>query len=269
VPASEHHRAESYGDHRNERASRGNPLQVSLFCLIGMSVIGFLVGVRTPHLATLPGADAAPNHSGRTHPEEHGVVAALWYHEIEGNLSPNTGFASELSELADPSEMNNNPQGDSTLYPFERRVAAIALRKKRRAYFGAPPVVPHPVDQLSVASCLSCHEHGLRIGDRVAAAIPHQAYESCTQCHVEQNDLREEEIVWLRNSFVGQAEAAQGTRAYVGAPPTIPHDISMRSVCLSCHGPTGRHGLRSNHPTRRSCLQCHALDDALNRRRGK
>jgi nitrate reductase (cytochrome), electron transfer subunit len=47
-------------------------------------------------------------------------------------------------------------------------------------------------------------------------------------------------------------------RAFDGAPPTIPHSTLMRTDCLSCHGPQGLYGLRTPHPERQSCLQCHA-----------
>lgn len=55
------------------------------------------------------------------------------------------------------------------------------------------------------------------------------------------------------------------TRAYLGAPPTIPHPVSPRdaSGCLGCHGGAGtvldgRVATPIPHPAYQSCTQCHA-----------
>jgi hypothetical protein len=40
----------------------------------------------------------------------------------------------------------------------------------------------------------------------------------------------------------------------------------MREACASCHGPSGKRGLRSTHPVRASCQQCHARSAALDQR---
>jgi cytochrome c-type protein NapB len=234
-----------------------------LFCLIGASFIGFMVGVRTPHLETTT-RETVVNDSEQVRRDLDGIVPSPWYRDIRrGNLSPNAGYHSDLADLPDHAVPAGELRSNSAL----DRLAAIEQRASRRAYFGAPPVVPHPVDPASNTSCLSCHRDGLLIGDLVAPAIPHEPFASCTQCHVEQHDLRPDEGWWLNNSFSGQAEPAHGTRAYLGAPPTIPHDISLRSQCVSCHGPYGRDGLRSTHPERRNCVQCHALDASLAKRK--
>jgi cytochrome c-type protein NapB len=57
---------------------------------------------------------------------------------------------------------------------------------------------------------------------------------------------------------------ASGVRAYTGAPPEIPHSTWMRETCLACHGGTGAEGLRTRHPQRQSCTQCHAPSAGLN-----
>jgi cytochrome c-type protein NapB len=59
------------------------------------------------------------------------------------------------------------------------------------------------------------------------------------------------------NEFVGTKAPLKGTRAWPQAPPTMPHRTLMREDCLSCHGPQGLFGLRTPHPDRRSCTQCH------------
>ena len=252
--------AETYNAPDPAHHASGKPLQVAFVCVIGISFIGYLVGVRTPHLTPSPTAQAKS-----VQPHESGVVPTLWYRDIDrGNLSPNAASTSDLADLQPPSASDLANRSNSQ----QDKRTALAERANRRAYFGAPPIVPHPIDPVSNASCLHCHETGLWIGDRLASPIPHAHYASCTQCHVEQNDLRSGEAWWLNNSFTRQHEATEGSRAYVGAPPTIPHDIAMRSVCLSCHGSGGRNGLRSTHTERSSCLQCHALDASLARRGG-
>jgi len=37
----------------------------------------------------------------------------------------------------------------------------------------------------------------------------------------------------------------------------------MREDCMSCHGPQGLFGLRTPHPDRPSCLQCHVPNAEL------
>jgi cytochrome c-type protein NapB len=59
------------------------------------------------------------------------------------------------------------------------------------------------------------------------------------------------------NAFAGTKGPEKGLRAWPGAPPTIPHPTNMRGECLSCHGPDGKVGMRSSHPWRVSCRQCH------------
>jgi cytochrome c-type protein NapB len=69
------------------------------------------------------------------------------------------------------------------------------------------------------------------------------------------------------NSFVGLNPPLKGTRAWPLAPPTIPHSTLMRSDCLSCHGPQGLYGLRTPHPERQSCVQCHVPGAELDQHR--
>ncbi len=142
---------------------------------------------------------------------------------------------------------------------MEARLAALAEREELRAYFGAPPVIPHEIDQLdSEADCMTCH------AEPENPQLPHARLASCTQCHViQENDLFIE-TDGAGNSFSGLEEPVGGSRAWQGAPPTIPHSTLMRDRCLSCHGPDDHEGLRSSHPERLSCRQCHASSAMLN-----
>jgi cytochrome c-type protein NapB len=141
----------------------------------------------------------------------------------------------------------------------EDRRRALESRRAHRAYEGAPPMIPHAIDQQALPACLACHGQGLVIAGKTAPRMSHQAYASCTQCHAVEADPRplQEPVPVLANTFVGLESWGRGERAWPGAPPTMPHPSHMRTECTSCHGTGGRVGLRSTHPYRQSCNQCH------------
>jgi cytochrome c-type protein NapB len=62
--------------------------------------------------------------------------------------------------------------------------------------------------------------------------------------------------------------ARAGRRAYDGAPPTIPHDISQASFpsCLACHEKgmeiAGRRAPKMSHQRYDACTQCHVPESA-------
>ncbi len=167
----------------------------------------------------------------------------------------------------DPGGRSDGDRAPRSAIDPQAKIAVLSERAELRAYFGAPPVIPHDIEQFdSAADCIGCHGPESGDGDDTNPKIPHAHLSSCTQCHVvQENDLFVEEDI-SGNEFSGLAEAARGNRAWPGAPPTIPHSTLMRSRCLSCHGPTRPAGLRCSHPQRRSCRQCHALSAALNQR---
>jgi len=143
------------------------------------------------------------------------------------------------------------------------RAGVRAARARGRAYDGAPPTVPHPIDPRSSASCDTCHAAGLRLSATVVApARSHGPYPSCTQCHAPASPRAFGSNAWdeAASTFVG-VESHAGERAWQGAPPTIPHDALMRGTCLSCHGPLGPTALRTTHPERTSCRQCHVTQE--------
>lgn len=66
-------------------------------------------------------------------------------------------------------------------------------------YPGAPPLVPHAMDTMTISreknDCMGCHKDGIRVGQDVATEIPGSHYEgtslagiryNCRQCHVPQ-----------------------------------------------------------------------------------
>lgn len=128
-------------------------------------------------------------------------------------------------------------------------------RRTHREYDGAPPVIPHLVVALGRQDCLACHREGLDLGpEGLAPRTPHPERVACLQCHVEQV---EPGAVFARNEFLGLRFPAQGTRAFPGAPPTLPHPREWRENCLGCHGVGGGSPIRTPHADRVNCLQCH------------
>jgi cytochrome c-type protein NapB len=130
-------------------------------------------------------------------------------------------------------------------------------RSTRRAFDGAPPVIPHkPLG----ATCGTCHT---KTGKAVptlgyAPANPHGSVgslQNCRQCHLFKQDAG----VFAESLFVGTVQSMRhGERLYPGAPPVIPHSMTMRENCLACHdGPSVRPEIRCSHPERINCKQCH------------
>jgi nitrate reductase (cytochrome), electron transfer subunit len=138
---------------------------------------------------------------------------------------------------------------------------AATERAKRRAYDGAPPTIPH---QEMGADCISCHNvRGMEVeGLGFSPAMPHErtlglsTSSRCRQCHVYATTTE----LFRESSFVGIAQDLRhGERFYQGAPPVIPHPLQLRENCEACHsGPAAREEIRTSHPDRPRCLQCHA-----------
>jgi cytochrome c-type protein NapB len=189
------------------------------------------------------------------------------YSEIgDRSRQPNHGWSSQLATLPPPSVFTAETP------PLTREEITLLFNRRaaRRAYNGAPPTVPHPIDQHQSTSCLACHGQPTRIGAVDVPQMSHAAYSQCIQCHAPANGpgsalTRPPAALAtpvLDNQFAGLVPPNSGTRAYDGAPPTIPHTTAMRQNCLSCHGPGGSSVIKTSHPHQQSCLQCHATDAA-------
>ena len=131
---------------------------------------------------------------------------------------------------------------------------------QRRAYLGAPPVIPHAVKAdmaREPASCVACHERGGYVAEFKAFApvTPHPELVSCRQCHVPAaTQPAFKETLWESVSRPALKRAA-----LPGSPPQIPHGLAMRENCLACHGGSGAaKDIRVSHPERANCRQCHA-----------
>jgi nitrate reductase (cytochrome), electron transfer subunit len=157
----------------------------------------------------------------------------------------------------------------------------LATFRALRAYPGAPPRVPHGLtpDEFRGTMCNTCHERGgysQRFGAYVPL-VPHPELTSCLQCHatdvalvgvalpdrrpdalcnqchsVARNRRSEHDSDWRPAPWPQLSRAADGT------PPEIPHDLQLRGNCLACHmGPAAVAEIRTSHPERSNCRQCH------------
>jgi cytochrome c-type protein NapB len=232
-------------------------LHVGAAVAVALAATGYFAGLREPEMPERPVA---------SDPHAQRAERALSYNEMrEARRGANARmYEGAISVLAEE-EFPVKPLPVATP---EQRVQAVAQRKTHRAYDGAPPTIPHDIDQREVPGCLACHGEGMKLGNRVAPKISHEPYQSCTQCHVVGESPRP--LAQYKdlpgNGFVGLASTGNGARAWPGAPPTMPHQTLMRTDCTSCHGPKGLAGLRTSHPERQNCQQCHGSSAQLDQR---
>lgn len=230
-------------------------VRVLLAVTIGAAFVGFFVGTSPPDFEREPVLPGEPSASAE------GLVEAPRYDGLRTSArGDGPGWTAELAALVglspsrlDPVERGRDLAGD------------LASRAERRAYDGAPPTIPHPIAQGGMPECLACHEDGLRIRDAAAPAMSHSEHSSCTQCHVVAADPVPggDSVALSANAFDGLDASPAGPRAWSIAPPQIPHATWMRERCESCHGPNGRDALKSTHPSRENCVQCHAAQSSL------
>ncbi len=227
-------------------------MQIVAAVAVGAAGIGFLTGTRgapVPQGLARAADEPMPREGLRAAPR----YAALREVPKPGRTRQAEAFARMRSQH-DPatSERPRDPAGWRE---------AIEGRMARRAFEGAPPRSPHPVDGVEAAACVVCHGEGLRVFGKVAAPMPHEAYANCQQCHASERTAVPPMDLSLtvaeENGFEGLAPRLAGPRAFEGAPPQLPHPTWLRERCVSCHG-TWAEGLRVSHPWRQNCLQCHA-----------
>jgi cytochrome c-type protein NapB len=141
------------------------------------------------------------------------------------------------------------------------RVKSTAtVRAARRAYDGAPPVIAH---QNFNIRCTQCHQQrGLEVpGIGFAPPVPHEntlppgPFSRCNQCHV----FKQTDTVFAESDFEPlRQDLRAGRQLNALAPPVIPHMVFMRENCFACHtGPAAREEIRTPHPERANCRQCH------------
>ncbi|PHS13985.1 MAG: diheme cytochrome c precursor [Blastopirellula sp.] len=236
--------------------SQSQPKQLTLlgFLILSLSVVGYFVGLQSPVSSELEERTVDPLLVKHETGADDDVMLATHYAKM--NLS---GKADQtwMTKLSDLQELPYDPY-EKIEVSFDQKKEALLYREKNRAFNGAPPTVPHPVDQFSTASCVACHTEGAKTASLRIPKMPHPFYANCTQCHVEQKSPLLNDELFRENSFVGLPAPEGGPRAFSIAPPQIPHTEWLRNDCLSCHGRTSLPGIRTTHPWRTSCTQCHA-----------
>ena len=155
-----------------------------------------------------------------------------------------------------------------------------------RAYPGAPPRIPHgfTADEFRTGACNTCHERG-GYSPRFNAYVPvtpHPDMPACLQCHVGRDEVTGVSLPDLDPSTVcrqchapGAARWAEGSIDWRPQPwpdlapsagypevPAMAHDLFFRGNCLACHsGPSAVAEIRTSHPERAGCRQCHVSPD--------
>ncbi|SMP59769.1 cytochrome c-type protein NapB [Neorhodopirellula lusitana] len=238
--------------------------------VIAVAVVGFFVGI----MAGVPQPDGMVG-SG-THPEFQPAdssqtltsvatvkqIPAVAYADIaHTSMGPTKGWQATPQAL---------PQPEYDLYTkiepsAAEKEASSQVRASRRAFNGAPPIIPHPVENTTDAACYACHSNGVKMAGLKASVMSHEFLGNCVQCHAPMAPAPFQEVdASVQTSFVGLPAPKAGQRAYQGAPPTIPHSRWMRENCSACHGgPNGWAGMESTHPWRTNCTQCHAPSASL------
>ncbi len=237
---------------------------VFLAVLMAVAVVGYVVGI----------LDGVPQPDGM---RPTALIAKFDQETVDTNpkLIPAVSYAEIASTPMGPTKAWQSlpqalPQPEYDLYTKiepskEEKEASSKLRASRRAFNGAPPFIPHPVENTSDAACYACHGKGVKIAGLTASVMSHQFLGQCVQCHAPMAPAPFQDIdASVDSSFIGLPAPKEGIRAYQGAPPTIPHSRWMRENCNACHGgPNGWSGMESTHPWRTNCVQCHAPSATL------
>jgi cytochrome c-type protein NapB len=184
-----------------------------------------------------------------------------------------------------------NRPGTQAMDPDTRRRAdahprTLATYRLLRSYPGAPPRVPHGLTAAEYRTnrCNTCHERGGYSPrfNAYAPVNPHPHWPACLQCHAT-NDLlvgvplpQASPDAACRQCHVGTPQRFDETGVdwrpaawppiRSGTPvPVIPHDLATRGNCLACHmGPGAIAEIRTTHPERTDCRQCHVAVAADN-----
>lgn len=241
-------------------------LAVLLLIVAMTAVSGVFVGMR--HTASQRPA-GRPSESSHTNSVDSDSITPAPKYE---NIPVSEWLANDSWEYSlDQLPRTGDTRTQSTTLDTAELLNILEARSKNRAYDGAPPTIPHDIVSNSSKSCMACHspDTNLLIGDKRPSAMSHAYYANCTQCHVPDDGLRQitdEQRLQASSIFSGIQTKGKGSRAYHGAPPTLPHPVFMRQNCMSCHGSSRPNAIRTSHPQRHNCLQCHAPDAELDNR---
>lgn len=234
-----------------------NGVAVACFIVISATVVGYFTGLQAPMTASATTPQVLVTHE--QDPLAAGIITATNY--VDMPAATRQRFAVARTSLKDLKSVND-PLAEVKVTPAAKAFA-LQRREQNRAFNGAPPTIPHAVHQTSTAACVACHSEGAKTQTLRVPKMSHQFLANCTQCHIEATPRHMTASLFRKNSFAGLAAPNGGPRAYPGAPPQIPHSTWMRSDCLSCHGFAGPQGIRTTHPWRKNCQQCHAPSSEL------
>jgi cytochrome c-type protein NapB len=245
---------------------RGSLVTVISVLVISVAVTGYFVGLQSPM-----NPNPVVEKNGRLEAnrdqqvkssqigQDRNVILSTQYADMGAAIrEPTLKWKTTLNELTATSK----PLAEISI-TVDDKVSALAERGRNRAFNGAPPTIPHPIDEMSAASCMACHGTGFNSKTLRISQVSHQFLTNCTQCHVENFDQDPDTLSSAENTFVGLPAPTGGPRAFDGAPPMIPHSTWMRFNCTSCHGVNGPFGIRTTHPWRQNCQQCHAPSSEL------
>ncbi len=224
--------------------------------LTGCALVGFLRGISNEQepIRAQWKEKPVPNQPSDS---ADAIPLVVSYSEIaSADFKNNPKVALHFSQL----KQQKPKMFDPVIKTPEMKILAIKDRGKSRAFEGAPPTIPHLVDDVRAEKCLVCHGEGVKIGNRVASKMSHPRFATCVQCHVAGQEQGPFDTTPLNtvNQFAGITRSGPGVRAHPTAPPAIPHMTFMRENCMSCHGLLTRPGLRTTHPWLTNCVQCHA-----------
>jgi cytochrome c-type protein NapB len=239
---------------------------------VGGVLLGiFLVACATTAVVAL--VTAARRAPARTEAPEPATVA-MRRAPIEPIRAEAQVFRTQPGMLA----IEASARRERTAHPRE-----LATYRFLRAYPGAPPRIPHAVtpEEFRGDACATCHERGgySQRFDAYVPVTPHPERGICLQCHVGEDSLMGVAIpIANPNARCPQCHGPAGGRPRADAsltwpttvwpalaplpadstPPVIPHDLLFRENCVTCHsGPAAVAEIRTTHPERADCRQCH------------
>jgi cytochrome c-type protein NapB len=200
-------------------------------------------------------------------------------------VSPNEGIAAEADVFRTRAGLLAIDPGSDRRRSAHPRT--LATYRSLRAYPGAPPRIPHGLtpDEFQTGGCNTCHERG-GFSQRFGAYVPitpHPEMGACLQCHVGDGELMAIALPttdpsarcrqchtpgagrWTEATLNWKALAWPQVATHTPGrdPPPIPHPLDFRGNCLACHAaPAGVAEIRTAHPERANCRQCHLTVDA-------
>ncbi|MCA9214767.1 MAG: hypothetical protein KDB27_16965 [Planctomycetales bacterium] len=253
---------------------------VMLVFVVTISVVGYLVGISDNFLrstAVVPPLETSVHQHDASSADvsaevlaSDAIPAVAYSGMRRRETGPTSAWKPTLNRILSDTDYHrcitcHNPHTSEIMPSEEEKRRSLAVRATRRAFNGAPPVIPHAVERTDDAACYACHGEGALVGDRVANRMSHGLLVNCLQCHAAPPPKPFANVeAKVANGFSGLPAPVSAERAYPDAPPVIPHSTWMRDRCLSCHGGVaGWPGLEVSHRWRTNCLQCHATSATL------